>query len=273
MIELLFNSFLRLPPFRGKARLIGWLRCVFYPRRTTTVLAGLQMHLDPWEWLQLDIRQYRATEPLTTALFQRLLRDGHTYVDVGAHVGFHTLVARKLVGSSGRVLAIEPQPYNCERIVENWRANGFSNLVLFPAAAGRDPNWITLPAPPITDRAKFSLVGGSSSESGLSLRIPVLRLDEVLRGQEVANVRLLKIDVEGFEFQVLEGLGQMADKIGNIVLEILPGDTMSSGESLPVLGWLRQRHFVFRTVEGKEWHPGRQLPENNLWATRVGIEA
>src|ERR1700693_4603799 len=67
----------------------------------THLQCGLRMELDPWEWYQNQIRSNRSIEPLTIALFKRLLAPGDIYVDVGAHVGYHTLIARTLIGDSG----------------------------------------------------------------------------------------------------------------------------------------------------------------------------
>lgn len=99
----------------------------------TYIKSGFYMYLDPLEWMQITLLSGQTTEPQTMRLFERLLKPGDVYLDVGAHVGFHTLV-----GAEGRVIAIEPQPYNCDRILRNWHLNGYENLFLYVAVAGRD---------------------------------------------------------------------------------------------------------------------------------------
>ena len=88
----------------------------------------LLMELDPQEWLQLQLFESKWLEPETLNLYERLLRPGDVFIDVGAHVGFHSLVARHLIGPDGLVVAVEPQPYNAGKLLANWRANGFVNF-------------------------------------------------------------------------------------------------------------------------------------------------
>src|ERR1700730_18322195 len=125
MLLPLYRRLLRLPEFMGKSRLIGFYRSVFFLTPRPRLIHGLRMELDPLEWTQSDLIKNGSLEPLTSALYGKLLRAGDTYVDVGAHIGFHTLVARHYVGQSGRLIAVEPQPYNCQKLLANWRANDF----------------------------------------------------------------------------------------------------------------------------------------------------
>jgi hypothetical protein len=59
------------------------------------------MELDPMEWTQSDLLRDGSIETLTSALYTKLLHDGDRYVDVGAHVGYHTLLARHCIGAEG----------------------------------------------------------------------------------------------------------------------------------------------------------------------------
>src|SRR6476620_8678632 len=81
------------------------------------VKAGFLMDLDPWEWLQANLRVHGIVEPLTTRLYSQILRKADVVLDIGAHVGYQALLARSLVGDSGRVIAVEPQPYNAGKIL------------------------------------------------------------------------------------------------------------------------------------------------------------
>ena len=270
MKDALFSALLRLPRFRGRDRATMFLRDLLYRRHPRRGIHGLLVHLDPTEWTQLELFRHPAgQEPLTVGFYGRILRGGDTYVDVGAHIGFHTLVARHRVGPSGRVLAVEPQPYNCDQILANWRANRFENLVVQAAAAGGQRGFISLPHQPSSDRAKLSLANAGRPEgSELSFRVPILPLWEILDQNDVrGQVRLLKIDVEGFETAVLDGLGEAARRTENVLLEVLEAAELRAGDSLLVLRRLRELGFPrWRTVEGAAWEPGQALPENNLWA-------
>src|SRR5437870_1459108 len=108
-----YRCFLRSFDFRGKTRIESLVRSVLYTPRRSKVARDLVMELDPLEWTQIDLLRDGCIEPRTIALYESILRPGDVYMDVGAHVGFHTLMARSVIGREGRVIAVEPQPYNC----------------------------------------------------------------------------------------------------------------------------------------------------------------
>src|SRR5881394_3532043 len=105
----LYQSLLRLPHFKGKARIENVVRKTFFTPRKWRVVHGLSMELNPLEWTEITLIRDGLIEPKTIALFDELLSVGDTYVDVGAHVGFHTLVARYRTGEAGTIIALEPQ--------------------------------------------------------------------------------------------------------------------------------------------------------------------
>jgi hypothetical protein len=134
MKDLLLTSFLKIPHFRGKTRLETILLYGCRHPRKFKVYGDLLMELDYAEWTQLQLIRGHWLEPQTLACYERLLRPGDVFIDVGAHVGFHALVGRKAVGATGLVIAVEPQPYNSFKILRNFRLNGFTNLKLFVAS-------------------------------------------------------------------------------------------------------------------------------------------
>ena len=228
------------------------------------------LDLDPMEWTQSDILRDGGIEPLTTELYRKLLKRGDTYVDVGAHIGFHTLVARSYVGETGKVIAVEPQPYNCHKILTNWRANKFENLVLFIAAVGENNGHIPLHSQNPTDTTRLSLSLEPVNDQPQVFQVPLMRLDNILEGQGIRHVRLLKIDVEGYELETLAGLGACSGMVENIILEVLETSSKLSEKSEMLIETLRKLGYSLKSVDGKPWTQGRPLSENNLWATRDG---
>jgi len=271
MKECLYGAFLRLPRFKGMGRLTPIIRDTLFRRKPISIIHGLRVLPDPIEWVQSDLLRDRISEPSTTSLYAKLLSQGSTYVDVGAHIGYHTLIARHHIGPGGKVIAIEPQPYNCSKILENWGCNGFDNIVLYPAAAGPEASSVSLTPQNELDRSQLSMLADKVTETSVKLafRVPVRPLSEIFEENAIQAVELLKIDVEGFETEVLKGLGSSSRAVKNIVLEILKTDALRSSESLPVLEELKRNGFSrWQTVTELVWQPGDPLPENNLWATR-----
>lgn len=268
-MSLLYRSLLRLPDFPGRTTLEGHVRDATATPPLTRVDAGFVMALDPIEWTQRDLMVDGHLEPLTTALFAQLLHEGDVYVDVGCHVGYHTLVARQKLGASGRIVAIDPQPYNCQHVLENWRVNGYTNLSVHVAAAGAQDGWFRLEEQPAADKAKLSLQDGEAIGTGTTFTVPVRRLDGLLAAEGINRVALLKIDTEGYEPSAVAGLGSAIASVDHIVLELLPEVRQQPPSVAPLLAMLTEAQFDLRTVTGMAWkNLDEPLPENNLWAAR-----
>ena len=138
-----------------------------------------------------------------TALFERLLRPGHTVLDVGANVGYYTLLASVLVGDAGRVHAFEPEPRNAGFLRRHAAINRRGNVRVEQAA--------------VSDRAgtaRFDFGSGSGTghlaDAG-ALEVRTLRLDDYCAEHGLAP-DALKIDVEGAEVSVLEGARQTLER-------------------------------------------------------------
>jgi FkbM family methyltransferase len=136
-------------------------------------------------------------EPLTRMWLSSLLGPGRVAFDVGANVGFFTLLASRLVGSSGSVVAFEPMPSNVAALRRHVELNQVRNVTIFEAAISDHPG-----------TARFSPSGNPSmgrlAESG-NLEVETVSLDGLIGGGVVPEPDLLKIDVEGAEMQVLQG--------------------------------------------------------------------
>jgi hypothetical protein len=129
MKESLYAAFLRLPRFKGHGRLTPIIRDALFRRRPRRIVHGLYILLDPIEGGQAGStsRQQRSR----SHRFGDLLRLGVTYIDVG-DIGFITPLSPPSRGSVG-VIAIDPQPYNCARILES----GPATVYAFMLALGR----------------------------------------------------------------------------------------------------------------------------------------
>lgn len=260
MMRAAYTLTLRLPGFRGKARLEALLRRRLRPPKTV-LPNGIVMQLDPQEWCQIDLLAYGTREPETVALFERLLQPGDSCIDVGAHVGHLTLVAARAVGTAGTVVAVDPQPYTCERLLTNAALNGFSHLLVVVAAAGEADGLVTLHDQAVSDRSRLTLLGSGVNDSAQRFMVATVRLDSL--ADDLDPIRLLKIDVEGFEAAVLRGAGAVLARTGHVVLEVLPDEPARAEE---VAELLRGHGFRLADVHGQPWAPGAALLENNLWA-------
>jgi FkbM family methyltransferase len=234
----------------------------------STVHNGLRMQLDPIEWAQCRLLQEGIIDNSTISLYEQILRPGDTYVDVGAHIGFHTLVARFLVGTTGHLIVIDPQPYNCDRILLNAGLNGFVNVSVVVAAIGPNDGFVTLNNQIPQDKSKLSLSEHwPHEETQQQFTVAMCRLDTVT--EHLNQISLLKVDVEGYEWEVLQGATATLAKTDNLIIELHP-ETSSVDRSAT---FLKKTGFNLFNVFGKEWEPGQPCEGHNVWARRRDILA
>jgi FkbM family methyltransferase len=137
-------------------------------------------------------------QPVQEAL-QRLLRPGMTFWDVGAHIGFFSCFAGRLVGNSGRVIAFEPQSDNRQRLVACLRMNQLENVVVRDCALAASNGSAILHAH--ASSLMWTLVEELGEQEGYV--VPARTLDD--EAQACAVPQVIKVDAEGAELEVLRG--------------------------------------------------------------------
>jgi len=184
--------------FRGKGRLLEKLTPKRGERRAQVFDYRMRLDLSDLgqRWIYLGIYEQQETQ-----LVKNWLRPGMTVVDVGANVGYHTLLAASRVGPGGRVFAVEPSPYAFERLRDTILNNPLSQVVALQVALGRSGGEASLYLPPSGNHSP-TMVPCDREES---VRVAVRTLDDCLAEWGVECVDLLKIDVEGYELEVLMG--------------------------------------------------------------------
>jgi len=226
------------------------------------------MELDCNEWIQLQLAIDGEVEEDLVCKLNSLLKNGGVFIDVGAHVGFTSLVARQLVGSHGTVVALEPQPYNCERILRNWELNQFNNLHLLVAAAGDHDGFVRLPQQASTDKARLSLAIKMADALDIFFIVPIRQLDSLPEISNRESIDVIKIDVEGYELQVLQGASCILEKTKHVIFETL-WDTEENQElSRNVCIYLQEHGFKVACFNGESWTFAHGRNEPNLIASK-----
>lgn len=171
-------------------------------------------------------------------LLRRFLRDGDVFVDVGANVGYYACIAARYCGSSGQVHAIEPQARLVDHIRESLRLNAHDGpapvVRVYQAACSRQHGGtvsLFLAAGLDGETNIPSLFRHEWLTGGAEVEVPAISLDGYARDQGVGRIDLVKIDVEGAEVKVLEGLQETLIRTppDAIVAEVLP-DTLYFAE-------------------------------------------
>lgn len=185
--------------FRGKARLLHSL-CPKAGERQRRIF-NCQVDLDLRDYIQRSI-YLGVFEPWESTAIRAYLKPGMTFVDVGANVGYYTLMGASSVGSGGQVIAFEPSPYAFGRLHETIERNRISQVQLVSAGLGEESGELRLFMPNQKGNHTPTMVPNGG---GYPVRVPVLRLDDYLTESRIEVVDLMKIDVEGFEPNVIRG--------------------------------------------------------------------
>ena len=147
------------------------------------------------------------SEPLVQDALLRHVRPGDVVLDIGANVGFHTLIAARIVGPVGHVYAIEPFPQNVAALAHNVALNAFTQVTVIEAAAWRvegradlivsgEPTWARLDA--VRER------GGAET----SVPVRLVAIDDLVREALVRPPAVVKMDIEGAEIEALQGMAR-----------------------------------------------------------------
>jgi FkbM family methyltransferase len=185
------------------------------------------MWVDLNDWLGQYVYLSGEYEPATSVLFRRLLRPGDTVLDIGANAGYYSLLAARLVGAAGHVFAFEPLPRTRQLLQSNTRLNHFRNVTIREEALSDENGFATFFQAPDDHTGKSSLLPVTSYAT--TRRVATARLDDLLPAQ---SVTLVKIDVEGVECRVLDGMTKCLSRCRpDLIVEVVEEYLRFSGES------------------------------------------
>jgi FkbM family methyltransferase len=187
-------------------------------------------------WMDPDARQD------DHAFLRAWLRPGDTYVDVGANIGALALHAAALVGDSGHVTAIEAHPRTFGFLRDNVALNRSRNVTVLNFAVGDRAGTLRF------SDVKSDEKNGVAEDGGLEL--PVRTLDELVGGSGGA-IRLLKLDVEGFELNVLRGAGAVLARTECVYFEVSQRSSLYGYASEDVVAALDAAGFSVLGLDGE----------------------
>jgi FkbM family methyltransferase len=163
-------------------------------------------------------------------LLRSLLRPGLRMADVGANIGYYLLLAEGAVGPSGTIACFEPEPDNVAELRRNIAANRLQNVQVFPVAVGDTEGTVSL---------RSGINSGVAADGSGDLTVSMCRLDDAL----ASPVDFVKIDVEGFEGQVLAGARRLLrDDRPVLFVEIHPGFLAAPYTVDGILGLLAEHY-------------------------------
>lgn len=265
-------------------------------------LSGIFSQLSPDRFLHLQLKDYQVfLNPTDMRLFQvvnelsepesdtnvlsHLLAEGDTFLDVGANHGSFAIVASKLVGKTGLVLAVEPQPRLAKAVGKSLAANALCKFQILNLAVGDRDGEIELLVPVGTSGSAGVFPEHSATHQHNSIKVPLRRFDDLVAWQNFTGKVVLKLDVEGSECAFLSGATNMIKALQpNLIIEVHPTSLKAAGatgdrlkELLQELGYSRyaEIHDCDRTFALEELNTGiqRNVVMMMAWAKALFIKA
>ena len=207
--------------------------------------SGFRMILDEPDSLKLSVS--REFEPGETRFFKETLRPGQVVLDVGANIGYFTLLFAQQVGPHGHVYALEPEPRNFELLQRNIALNGFSNVTAMRRAAWHEPSTLMLY---LNEENRGDHRAYPSEESRIGVSIDAGPLDDLLADLP-RPIDVVKIDIQGAEYNAVRGMRELLTRNRDVqvLTEFWPGGLRRCGsDPASYLSLFRELGFDFYTV-------------------------
>ena len=222
---------------------------------------GLCFRCRPPDLIQMYLWLFGVWEPELTGFIDSRLASGESFLDVGANIGYFSALAARRVGESGGVIAVEPSPSVFPLLEETLHVNARgAHVRAVNAAAGRDAGSMAIYSGPGHNIGLTTTV----AERGFELEgvIASLPLDDMLTPEESAALRMIKIDVEGREPDVLRGMEDLIRKSRDdleVLVELSPDWWTDPALGVPeVLQPFLDAGFNVYEIENSYW-PWRYL--------------
>lgn len=191
----------------------------------------------------------------TRLLIQRLVGPGDVFVDVGAHLGLHTLAAARAMNGQGRIVAFEPFEPTQSLLQKSVLMNGFSDIVEIHQAAVSDHSGhqqLFLGA--VSGHHSLFPLALSAETGDPSVEVPLVRLDDIMSAAPAID--LLKIDAEGAELEVLGGAQSLIEYNQGITLIVEFGPSHLRRTGVSAGDWLSRFEGLGFTYQVIDAHTG-----------------
>ena len=206
----------------ASASLLAYARLRGPVRVDTEFGDGLKMTCHLPDAVQMCVFLFGVWEPDISAFVRQRLSVGDTFVDIGSHVGYYSLIASRQIGRAGRVVAVEASPTIFQQLQTNLAMNNTVNVRAWNIAAAAQAGSIKVHRGPVWNLGWTTTLAGSGLP--LECEVPALPVHEMLTADELRNVRLIKVDVEGTERELFEGLLKIVEARpdAEIIMELSP---------------------------------------------------
>lgn len=206
-----------------------------------------RMIINP-KWDTYYLYGYNKLEVSVSNVINKILNEGDVFIDVGAYIGYYSILARESVGDTGKVIAFEPHPENYKRLLKNIRLNSWDNVIAENIALSDKKEKVYLSPFLNSDFTSFSII----PSKGEFVEVEAIPFDEYAKKHNV-KPDLIKIDAEGAEFKILKGMKETLQKYHPIIIcEIHPQHLSKLGIDVTTLfTYLQEYGYRFSLIKDK----------------------
>lgn len=183
-----------------------WGRIFNLEQKQLLNMNGFDLYVMPDDYIGYSIIHAKIYEPHITKLIKNILNENDVFLDIGANIGYFTMLASSIIKTNGKVIAFEPNPQNLQLIYSSMQQNKMHNIDIYPYAVSNNKTIL-----------RFANVGSNgvvitehAQDQKHFFFVQSVMLDTILKDEPCIN--LIKIDVEAHEPYALEGMKEIIKK-------------------------------------------------------------
>ncbi len=213
--------------------LAAFIKTALRIKRDVFNVMNLNWYLDPVSDFGSRLMKEKIYEPEITHQILGLLNEGDTFVDIGGNEGYFSILASKKVGNTGKVWCVEPQKRLWQVILMNVQINDCSNVQLLPFAASDKKEGLEIILSPSINTGSSTLIKDNRRGMWTRQSIQSTTLDSIFMSNNSPKIKLMKVDIEGYEFFALKGAQNLLanKRIENLIIEFHPAQLQALGQS------------------------------------------
>lgn len=194
-----------------------WGRVFDLRQKELVSLDGFDLYVMPNDYVGGYIQRSKSYEPHVTSLIRARLAPGDVFLDLGANLGFYTLLAARIVGERGKVIAFEPNPQNLQLLYSSLLKNAIGNVEVHPYAVSDAAGILRF----LSVGSNGLVITDESKDQRHFFLVQSVVLDRILASEE--RIDLVKIDIEAHELHALRGMTKLIETHRpNLVTEFHP---------------------------------------------------
>lgn len=241
------------------------------------VISGGLMTLDVSQKTQRQIFLYPKYEGPIRNMLEKNLKRGDVFLDIGANVGYYTIIGSVLVGAGGAVYAFEPEVSNYSKLKEAVNHNRLTNVTIMNLAIGSGEEEGVIYLNPLNEGGHSLMPRSEYADSGRKIsraaaekifpkfsfeqRIQVTTLDNFFSARGIKNVAVIKVDIEGYELEAIHGMKEvLSNGLARAIICEVGEHSSSLRKEMAAYGYLAHSIMPDGSTEAFK---GDVLPSNN----------